>query len=373
MNRKLKVLLIIIGILGGAVALTIFFIKLKKNPESNVKQQFSRYVKAKKVAYADLPCVIETSGRMMSYNEVIITSSVSGTLKEGNVPFKTGQSFKAGQLLLMIYDDEFIYSHYARKSRFLQTLANMLPDLKVDFPEAFDKWNYFFQSVHIKDYLPDLPNIESPKERVYLASKSILNDYYTIKSEEARLDKYSIRAPFDGTINEVSQQIGAYVNAGARLSVISRTDLYEIEVPVITAEISFVRKNQSVDVLDESGDLGWSGVVSRISNVVDPSTQSVSVFCQIRNNQNRPLFDGRYHQVRIHGLSVKDALSIPRNALYNGNEVYVIGNEKAIKKKVSVVKYNENTAFINGLEPGEELAVEPLTNLTGNAKFEIIR
>ncbi|MBN2167244.1 MAG: efflux RND transporter periplasmic adaptor subunit [Marinilabiliaceae bacterium] len=371
MNRKLTVVGIIVLILGFSIGLTIFIIKHKKSPSNNLQSGYKRFVKARNVEYENLPALIETSGRLLSNNEVVITSSVSGRLEGNSSFFKSGQAFRKGDLLATIVDDEFLYSHYAKKSKFLQTLASMLPDMKIDLPGSFDNWNVFFQSVDVKTLLPSLPSIGDSKERIYLSSRSVLSDYYTLKSEEAKLDKYYIRAPFNGTIREVNQQIGAYVNIGTRLAQISMVDKYEIEVPVSTSEISFVQINQKVEVLNEDGNPRWTGHVSRISDVVNNSTQSISVFCTINGNDN--LFDGKYHQVIIQGKDVENVMAIPRNALYNGNEVYLVKNGSAVKDTVIILKLNSKTAYINGLQEGDELVVEPLVNLGDNSNFEIIR
>ena len=372
MQRKLIVVISIIGILGLSFALSKYFESQKVDPESNIKKNYKRYVKGIQVSYKTLPGTIETSGRMISNNEVVVTSSVSGWLKGNSNFFKSAQSFKAGELLARVEDEEFIYSHYARKSKFLQTIAGILPDIKIDIPDVFNKWNGFFESVKIKEPLPDLPSIQLPKERIYLASKSVLSDYYTLKSEEARLEKYKIIAPFNGTIKDVSQQIGAYVNTGTRIATISMTDSYEIEVPVSVSEIDFVKKGQDVEILNDKGEIWKKGIVSRISDVINSSTQSVSVFCRILDDGKGVLFDGKYNTVTIHGTPVEHAMSIPRNAVYNGDEVYIIDDGKAIKRKVKILKTNKNTAYFNGLEEGESLVTEPLMNLGDNSNFEII-
>ena len=75
-------------------------------------------------------------------------------------------------------------------------IACILPDIKIDFPESFQKYQDFFNSLKIDQPLPELPELDSDKEKVFLASRNILNDYFNIKSAEVRLSKYRLICTF---------------------------------------------------------------------------------------------------------------------------------------------------------------------------------
>jgi RND family efflux transporter MFP subunit len=227
----------------------------------------------------------------------------------------------------------------------------------------------FFESIDINNPLPEIPKTSSSKERIFMASRNILNEYYSIKSNEVRYTKYFIHAPYDGSLKEVSMQAGSVVNPGARLGVFTRTDLFEVEVPVRVQNINLISVNTKADLFDDSG-FKHQGSVSRVGEVINTATNTVSVFVSVRNKREFPMFDGMYLNVVLNGKSVPNVMEMPRNAVYNGTEVYVIENGKLVKKEINVLKLNNKTLYFNGLKPGEMLVVEAITGITGNATFK---
>jgi RND family efflux transporter MFP subunit len=263
------------------------------------------------------------------------------------------------------------YNLKAAKSRFLNSIANILPDFKFDFPDEYPLVKKFFDDIQIDQPLPELPKINSEKVRIFLASRNILNDYYTIKSTEVRLYKHWIYAQFDGTITDVMLEVGSIANPGSRIARIISTERLELEVPVGIEDIPWIKDNQEVDVLSEDGNLIWNGTVLRVSDFVDPNTQSVSVFVKVIPSANQPLYEGQYLRARFNGKSIEGAMEIPRRAVFNANEVFIVENDMLKKARVNVIKVNQETLVFNGLEEGTVLVTQPLAGATEGNKVEV--
>ena len=77
-------------------------------------------------------------GRVVSGNDVLLVSEAAGKIEQGEVRLKKGTSFKKGQLLATIYKDEAELALKARISKFMNALTNILPDMKVDFPDEYE-------------------------------------------------------------------------------------------------------------------------------------------------------------------------------------------------------------------------------------------
>ena len=369
MSRKIRASIIIILLIAVGVFMFKWLSTFKKNPQIKTPPAITRYVKASPVKYGDLPGIIQTSGRLRAFDEINISSEVGGRLEDGDRLFKPGQYFKKGELIARVINDEFTFQLKAQKSNFLKSIANILPDMKIDYPESYPKWMAFFEDIDINEPLPNLPETASSKERIFLATKNILNEYYSIKSNEIRFLKYFIHAPFDGTLKEVAIQTGSVVNPGARLAVFTRNDLYELEVPVRAINAPLIRKNTKARIINESGEEG-QGYITRIGDVINPATNTINVYVAVRNSNQFPLFDGMYLDVILYGNNVPNVMEMPRNAVYNGSEVYVIEDQKLVKKSINILKLNNETLYFNGLKPGEMLVTESITGITGNAKFK---
>ncbi|MBW1854702.1 MAG: hypothetical protein JRJ00_08505 [Deltaproteobacteria bacterium] len=69
----------------------------KKQPKPIIK-----IVETRTVTLGEVPAEVIAYGRLASSQPVILYSEVEGTLEHGDLPFRPGQSFKGGDLLLKI-------------------------------------------------------------------------------------------------------------------------------------------------------------------------------------------------------------------------------------------------------------------------------
>lgn len=371
-NRKLIIGFSILGIIVLAILLMNVLSSFRKEPPKMPPKEIKRYVKAQKVAYGDIESQVAGSGRLSSMQEVDVITEVQGKILAGNVPLKKGQSFKKGELLFRIYDQEARLGLLARKSRFLNAIANLLPDFKVDFPNSYKNWTDFLGTINIEQDLPSLPEIKSTKEKIFLAGRNILSDYYGIKSEEVRLKKYKIYASFTGTYTDVFLEVGSVANPGSRIGKIIRTDQLELEVPIEVHNADWIKFRDPVYVTTEDGSREWSGKVVRKADFVDARTQSISVFVGLESTPENPLYPGMYLKAVFPGIIVRNAMQMPRNAVFNTNEVFVVKDGRLAKEQISIYKVDEKTLIFSGLEEGIDLVVEPLVNATEDLKVEIL-
>jgi multidrug efflux pump subunit AcrA (membrane-fusion protein) len=372
MNRRFIIVLAIVVLLGGSFALMSLFENMKEEVPKTPAEEMIIYVKTDPVVYDDIYTSVIATGRLTSQEVVDLSTEVQGRILEGNIPLKKGQTFNKGDLLIRIYNRDAFYNLQARKSRFLNSIANILPDLKIDYPESYDRWVKYFDNITIDNDLEVLPKIQSDKEKIFLAGRNILNEYFTIKSEEIKLKKYSIYAPFTGAYMEVFLEVGSIANPGSRLAKIIRTDKLELEVPVEIEDARWINVSDSAQIVSRSGQDHYEGIVVRKSPFVDPGTQSINIFIAIRN-KSQTLYKGQYLQAKFPGKTIKNAMEMPRNAVFNRDEVFVVEDDKLVKKTINILKYNQETLIFDGLEQGLELVVEPLVNAQENDPVEILR
>ena len=371
-KRHFIIILSILIIILIAFATMSFLQGMAKKPEMKSAKENIIYVKTENVNYSNVETTVSGSGRLASQSLVDISAEVQGKILPGNIPLKKGQTFRKGDLLLRIYNEEFKLALRAKKSRFLTSIANILPDLKVDFTNSFDKWSNFFNDINPEEALPTLPEINEKKEKIFLASRNILSEFYSIKSDELRLSKYNIRAPFTGVYSQVNSEVGSIANPGARLGQILRTDKLELEVPVDISEVKWLKTGDKVELSSENSVQQWQGDIIRIAEYVNPTTQAISVFVKLNPDKKNPLYNGQYLNALFTGMVIENAFSIPRNAVYNYNEVYVVIDGKLQKRIITVEKTNKDNLILSGLTEGVDVVVEPLINMVENTKVQML-
>lgn len=371
--RKITFIVVsLIVLLGGSFALSELFVSLKPDPPRRPASDAKRFVKVETVNYNEIVSPLFREGRAVSSNEVVLVSEASGKIEAGQVALKKGASFRKGQLIARIYKDEVELALKASKSRFLNSFTNMLPDIKIDFPEQYNQFISFFNAVDLNMDLPELPKVDSEKLKIFLASRNILSDYYGIRQDEKRLSRHTFYAPFDGTFTTVNFEVGAYVNSGGQIARMIRTDQLEIEVPVENKQSVWIKIGDKVNVYSQDKSSFSQGTVVRKSNFVDPASQSRSVFVQVSNPGKTNLLAGEYKLVEFPGQQIPNAMEIPRSAVFNSNEVFVVIDGKLKKRILNILKWNETTLIFDGLETGLKLVVEPLINVQENSPVGIV-
>lgn len=371
---KRKIIIIVSGI--AIVAFSFFSMQwlsgMKKQPTKRASKEVIRYVKAEPIKYSNLNVKVTATGRVTSNADVTLIAEVRGKLMRGDISFKVGESFRKGDLLVKIDDAIELYNMKSRKSSFLNGVASMLPDLKVSFYDEYDEWMKFMESIDVDKNLPDLPELDSNQERIFMASRNILTNYYSIKSAEANFESYHIYAPFSGTITEVNLQAGAVANPGSKLGRIINTTNLELEVPVKVINAQWLRVGQKVVVYNSNKTSSWRGKIVRKSQNVNPQTQSINIFVSISSSKINSIFQGEYLSAEFSGIKLKNVMEIPRKTVFNKNEVFIIRDSLLVKEVIDIKKISRDKLYFNGLNEGEFIVTEPLINATENIKVQIL-
>jgi membrane fusion protein (multidrug efflux system) len=371
--RKITfVVVALIILLGGSAALSKLFVSMKPEPPRMPEVELKRYVKTETVTYTEVVSPLISKGRVVSSSEVTLVSEAGGKIESGDVALRKGTSFKKGQLLATIYKDELELAIKARKSSFLTTITTLLPDVKVDYPNQLEAFSQFFSSISMNEKLPELPEIKDEQFKIFLASRNVFNEYYSIMQDEKRLSRHSLYAPFDGAFTEVSIEVGAYTNIGGKIGEMIRTDLLEVEVPVENYQSKWIRIGDRVKVYSSIKESVKPGVVVRKSDFIDENTQSRSIFIKVQNSQDDDLLSGEYKLVEFPGQKIQNAMELPRGAVFNSNEVFIVDDGKLKKRIIEVVKWNETSLIFKGLEEGAKVVSEPLINVKENSPVGII-
>lgn len=370
LKRRLIVVASIVLIIAAAVGIKKVLVGLKVEPKVLEVSERVRAVKSQLVRYDTIYSPVVATGRLGSQVEVDVISEVPGKIIRGTHFLKKGVSFKKGDLLCVIYDQEQKLLMQSSKSRFLQSVANILPDYKIDFSESYAAWEAFFEGINIEKNLPPLPLVNNKQEKIYLANRRILGDYYSIKREEIKLRKHYIYAPFSGSITQVNLEVGAVANMGSRIARIIRTDILELEVPVDPNNAHWIKIGEQVEVVGTNKQM-YKGRVIRKADFVDPMSQSIAVFVQLKNNQKGHLYEGAYLEATFLSQPIFEGMRIARSAVFNTNEVYLVKEGRIKKQLINILKVNDSALIFNGIEEGERIVVEALVNANENMSVQL--
>ncbi len=360
MNKSTRQISIVAAflVLFGAVFLFQYLSNQKEPPKKKAKTGPNvPTIETLIVKNGNIPSSIDIQGRLVAFDKIDIFSEVTGTLESTAKPFKVGTYFKKGDVLLEIDDIEARLNLLAQKSALLNAITQIMPDLKIDYPESFENWSNYLKNFDVEQPLQPFPEPVNDQEKFFIASKNLLNQYYSIKSAATRLDKYTIYTPFSGVITQASINPGSIVRAGQKLGELMNNKLYELEATVPMRKLELLKTGSRVQLFSDDISGTWNGRVKRINDQIDPTTQSVIVFIDV-NGPN--LKEGMYLKGEIAASVIKDAFEIPKEALINQKSVFVFKDSVIELTTVEILKYKENTIVIKGLNDGVEIVSNPL-------------
>ncbi len=326
--------------------------KKKENPVPVIRE-----IEVFKAQNGSASSEIEVQGSLAAYNKVDIFAEVTGMLESTAKPFKVGTYFKKGEILLDIEDDESRLSILSQKSNLVNAITMLLPDLKIDYPNSFPQWKTYVDNFNVETSIKELPKPLSDQEKYYIATKNLSAQYYTIKSAEKRLGKYTVYAPFSGVISEAMINPGSLVRAGQKMGSLMGTGDYELQATVNLEDLKYIKTGTKVNLYSDAIAGNWVGTVRRVSDMIDPNTQSVLVFIGVRG---KGLREGMYLKGNLKTRSVNNALAIPLDLLVNQNQVYVVKNDKLKLQKVTVLNTNASEAIVQDILDGTLLVKNKL-------------
>lgn len=343
----------IIAIIGLLLILGALFIAKvvgdAKSVEKPKPKPVEKQVSVQKVKNTLVPVQITSSGNLTAKNKVDLSSEVQGILKQGRKDFKPGTYYAKGETILSINNDEHMANLRASKSLFYSALTAIMPDLQLDYPGVYPKWQQYLQSIDVNKSLPSLPQMQSEKEKYFITGRNILSSYYSVKNAEVRLAKYAIRAPFSGVLSETSVNPGALINMGQKLGTFVSTSVYELQLNINTKFIDLLQKGKTVTLHNIDHSKSWKGVVSRINPTVDQTTQTIPLYIDLKDKN---LKEGMYLEAVLDTKPIENAISVKRSLLVENSFMFTTKDSLLLKTPVTIAHTNRDNVVIVGLQDG---------------------
>jgi len=341
-------ILLIVGAFFGAK--TIIANKNKPKPRIN---KVVKTVFVQEVENATIPISIPANGNLQAKRRIELFSEVQGVFKNTGKAFKEGQRYAAGQTLVRIDASEYYATVQSAKSNLYNLIASIMPDLRLDYPNAYVKWQNYLNDFDLAKTTPKLPETTSEQEKFFITGRNIISTYFNVKNLEERLSKYSIRAPFTGILTEALVTEGSLVRNGQKLGEFIDTSIYELEVAIPAAYADLLQIGKEVSLFNIDKTKSYNGKVVRINGSVNPTSQTVSAFVQVKDSGLR---EGMYMEASLKAKEEKNAFEISRNLLQPNNEVFYVSNDTILNSMaVQPLYFSEDNVVLSGIPNGTKI------------------
>ncbi|MBT5288538.1 MAG: HlyD family efflux transporter periplasmic adaptor subunit [Flavobacterium sp.] len=352
-----KLILVILGVLFISGA--IYGAKMIINSKSKTRKAPSKVIKTvfvDTVKNTSIPIIIPANGNLVAKRRVEIYSEVQGIFKPGSKLFKPGEKYQKNEAFISINDTEYYANVQLAKSNLYNSIAAVLADLRLDFPEVFLKWEAYLKSYDLNKPTPKLPKMVSEKENYFITGRSIVSNYYTVKNLEQRLSKYTISAPFEGILTEALVTEGTLIRSNQKLGEFIDPSIYEMEVSLSKTFASLLEVGETVELNNLERTRKYSGIVSRVNGSINSATQTIAVYIEIKNSN---LKEGMYLEANLNAKKEKNAIEVNRGLLLDENKIFIVRDSVLDMINVRPVYFSNTKVVLKDIPDGTIILSSP--------------
>ena len=352
-----KLILAILGVL--LIAGAIYGAKIIINSKSKTRKAPSKVIKTvfvDTVKNTSIPIIIPANGNLVAKRRVEIYSEVQGIFKPGSKLFKPGEKYQKNEAFISINDTEYYANVQLAKSNLYNSIAAVLADLRLDFPEVFLKWETYLKSYNLNKPTPKLPKMVSEKENYFITGRSIVSNYYTVKNLEQRLSKYTISAPFKGILTEALVTEGTLIRSNQKLGEFIDPSVYEMEVSLSKTFASLLDVGETVELNNLERTKKYSGIVSRVNGSINSATQTIAVYIEIKNSS---LKEGMYLEANLNAKKEKNAIEINRGLLLDEDKIFIVRDSVLDMIDVRPVYFSNTKVVLKDIPDGTIILSSP--------------
>lgn len=354
-----KIIFTVLGIL--LIVVSFFLSKVIIDSKKTFKPKSEKVVKTvftEVVENGTVPIVVSANGNLTAKQRVELYAEVQGVFKRGSKLFKEGQAFRQGETVINIDADEYAASVQSAKSNLFNQLTAIMPDLRLDYPDIYSKWQSYLTNFDMSKSTPALPEMITEKEKFFISGRGILTSYYNVKNLEQRLSKYRITAPFSGVLTEALVTEGTLVRAGQKLGEFINPEIYELEVSISKRYTDLLKLGESVELTNLDDNTKYKGKVTRINGNIDQATQTVKAYIEV---DNKNLREGMYLEANLDAKKEENAIEVDRSLLLDGNRIFVVRDSVLDIIDVNPVYFSDKRVVLKDVPNGVTIMSKPLS------------
>ena len=344
--------LLIIGAFFASEAIVANNQRTRPKPKKVIKTVF-----VEDAVNGVVPIEISANGNLVAQRRLEIFSEVQGVLQKGSKLFKPGQEYRKGQTLLSLNSSEYYATVQSQKSALYDQITSIMPDLRLDYPEAYPKWQAYLNNFDVSKATPPLPEVTSEKEGYFISGRNIQTAYYNVKNLEQRLGKYRITAPFTGVLTEALVTEGTLVRSGQKLGEFIDTSLYELEVAISKNYADLLQVNNEVTLSTIDGKQTYTGKVTRVNGNINQASQTINAYIEVKGEGLR---EGVYLEALLQAKEEQEAISLPRGLLQPNNELFMVRDSILDVIEVNPVYFSDKEVVVQGIPEGTKIVSKPV-------------
>jgi multidrug efflux pump subunit AcrA (membrane-fusion protein) len=355
----------------------------------------AREVKLLKVEEKPMENLISVTGTLAAYDEATISSKINGRIRAINVDL--GSPVRAGQVIAELESKDAQLRLQQAEAALAQARARLglsptASDERVDIEETstvrqaravldeaklkVERMTSLVQQGVIAksqldaveaEYKVALGRYQDAQEEIRNRQAVLLQRRSEVDIARQQIVDTTIKAAFDGIIQEKRASIGEYVASGAPIVTVVKMNPLRLRAEVPERESRDVKQGQSVRVSVEGDSNIYSGIIKRISPAITAQNRVLMVEAEVQNNgQLKP---GAFAKADIVVNANSLTVAVPSSAVVSFagiDKVLTVQEGKAAEKPVTMGRRNGDwIEILSGIKVGDSVIVDPGNLQTG--------
>ena len=368
----------VIAIITAVVLVSALF-WTKKGPEAKLDELPPLKVVLIKVKRQDLVPQESLTGRLQPVKTAQLEFEVPGRIKQRLV--EPGVFVEAGKPLLLLDDEDLQDQSTQAESQYQIEQAGIQRDQRM---LKLAKDNLALQKAEVRRYeqlnndsLISASQLDAARQQMLTLDSQVSDLKYKVETSKARislkksdrdvaernLKRATLKAPFDGYVNEVSVEVGDFVSASEVVASLVDTSSLDLQLDVRGKVAAALSLNQDINV--RVGSKSIQGKLIALQPDPDPSTNTHALRIRL---SGEVIQSGMLASADLPLVKRLDALTIPVSSVAtNAGEshvyIYKEGKIKRIRVELSQ-RVGGEYIISSGLQPGEMIVARDVAGLS---------
>jgi len=376
--RKPLIVFSLIGLTAVIIFLLFAFrpeAKKQAIPETIVRVDVVR------AAQSSYPIIVDANGTIEAETRGDLVAQVSGEIVEVSDNFKTGGSFKKGDVLIQIDQRDFQANLSQSLASLSQAQATYSQE-QANAKQAILDWKRLGNT-------SEAPPLVARKPQLAAAKAQLQSAQAAYQTAQLNLSRTTVKAPYDGRVIQRNAVLGQYVTVGTPIAEVFATDGIEVRLPISQNEFnqlgldSFTDASQSdnYDVVISSTigvkDYQWEADITRTDSTFDINTRQIDIIADVNDPFGRisgqpALKIGQFVTARIQGRVIEDVFVIPNNSIREGSYLYLVRNGLLEKQPINILwQDGQNALITEGIAEGELVVTTSLNSTLAGARAKL--
>lgn len=375
-RRHLRILLPF-GVLALALVCSLLAWATRPRVAPSERKPQPEIVRVLTLQPRDLRLRVEAHGSVSPRTESDLVPEVSGRVISVGPNFVSGGAFAAGEVLFEI-DPADAQANLLRAQAAAARAGS-------EYERAHGEMERV-QKLHDKGAVSQSRYDES-RAAESVASALAREARAALEQAERDRERTSVRAPFAGRVRQKQVDIGQFVARGTPVARLYASDLVEVRLPVSDSQFAYLELPLQGVVPDATAAPAvaiearfgaetrrWQGRVHRTEGEIDPRTRAITVVARIDEDAgSTPPAVGLFVRAEIEGRRVPGAIVIPRHALDENHNAWVVDAEGRLERReVGILRAQRDEVVVaHGLAEGDRLVISPLRLPVAGARVEV--